>query len=254
MRVGEPLAAPGGFVQSCSQPRLLRREKSGVPRRGDGVTAPWDWAVGLGSPPCSGGEKGSLHLWFVACKGCEPGGARGWRVFVKHSEIPVWKELMKSSPGAAGAGKDSAPRMLLQLLWLHLTSPLPHADAALAAPPSLCCRWRGFCSPHPRGKPLPPAPRYRRPCSTTLTSPALSLLPAWIASWHLMSAITPCSPRPDRLPTRSGRTPWGCGSWCWGSWPFPKNQLLRELSPCATRSGVRWCRVVCTASSPCVTE
>lgn len=81
----------------------------------------------------------------------------------------------------------------------------------------------------------PQVPWYRRPCSTTLTSPALSLLPAWIASWHPMSAITPC---PARLPARSGRTSQGRGNWCWESWqssPRLKNQWFRELLVRATR-------------------
>lgn len=56
-------------VQSCSQAWLLQRALLGVPRWGDGVTAPWGLAVGLASVPCSGEKKGFLCLWFVAWEG-----------------------------------------------------------------------------------------------------------------------------------------------------------------------------------------
>ena len=82
-------------VQSGSQPWLLRRKWPGVPRWGDGATAPRGSTVDLASAPCSGGKKGSLCLWFVAWEGgCDQRDlGAGWWLFVKCSEIPMWKEI-----------------------------------------------------------------------------------------------------------------------------------------------------------------
>lgn len=131
------------------------------------------------------------HLGEV-CDRRDPG--TDWWVFVEHSEIPRWKELMKyeiiaqscQCQGREGFISTNASAATSPLLFpmLMLPSLLPRPALPLA----------GLCSPHPQGRPFPPAPPYQRPCSTTLTSPALSLLPAWIVSQHLMRAVTPCLP------------------------------------------------------------
>lgn len=74
------------------------------------------------------------------------------------------------------------------------------------------------------------------PRSTTLTSPGLSLLPAWIVSWHPMSATSPCSPRPACLPAPDSSTdprpgPRGEAGTGSGGWQLLKQP--RELPLCA---------------------
>lgn len=67
---------------------------AGGPKADYGVAAPQGLAVVLA---LLRRQKDSLHLWFVTWEGNVTAGTpwAGWWLFVEHSEIPMWKELMK---------------------------------------------------------------------------------------------------------------------------------------------------------------
>lgn len=51
--------------------------------------------------------------------------------------------------------------------------------------------------------------QHRRPFSSALTSPALSLLPAWVVQWHLPLPGLGCALSPASDPSVIPTEPWG---------------------------------------------
>lgn len=155
-------------VQSCPQFQLLWRGGWGVPRQVDGVTAPQGLAVDLA---LLRRKKRLCICGLSPGRGCDSRDLwAGWRLFVEHSEIPMWKELMKDEIitqscqhwHREGFGSMNAHTAALDSPCLSFS---PHCCFPCHSHIPRCC-WQGFAlptlgesrSPGPSVPEAPPSP------------------------------------------------------------------------------------------------